>query len=88
MIQNNNSPDIDWIESFALQSDDYDHLIHLLLEAGTPWSTAEIVVALLEHQLLREQEKSLMSVKIGMKCIALTKLIHPVRQFIFHYWVA
>ena len=59
MIQNNNSPDIDWIESFALQSDDYDHLIHLLLEAGTPWSTAEIVVALLEHQLLREQEKSI-----------------------------
>ena len=58
MIQNNNLSDIDWIESFALQSDDYDHLIHLLLEAGTPWSTAEIVVALLEHQLLREQEKS------------------------------
>ena len=58
VIQNNNLPDIDWIESFALQSDDYDHLIHLLLEAGTPWSTAEIVIALLEHQLLREQEKS------------------------------
>ncbi|MEE3254813.1 MAG: hypothetical protein VX199_03860, partial [Chloroflexota bacterium] len=64
MIQNNNLSDIDWIESFALQSDDYDHLIHLFLEAGAPWSTAEIVVALLEYQLLREQEKSVNARKV------------------------
>tara|TARA_B100000029_G_scaffold516562_1_gene630955 strand:- start:41204 stop:42787 length:1584 start_codon:yes stop_codon:yes gene_type:complete len=57
VIPNNNLPDIEWIESFTLHSEDYDYVIHLLLEAGTPWSTAAIVVALLERQLLQRQEK-------------------------------
>ena len=58
MIQNNNLLDTGWLESFSLQSQDYDHLISLLLEAGTPWSTKEVVLALLEHKLKQEQEKN------------------------------
>ncbi len=58
MIQNNNLTNTDWLESFSLQSQDYDHLINLLLEAGTPWSTEEVVLALLEHKLEQEQEKN------------------------------
>ena len=57
VIQNKNLPDIGWIESFTLQADDYDHVIHLLLESGTPCSTAAIVLTLLERQLLEDQEK-------------------------------
>jgi hypothetical protein len=58
MIQNNNFPDTDWLESFSLQSQDYDYLINLLLEAGTPWSTEEVVLALLDYKLKQEQEKN------------------------------
>ena len=57
VIQNKNLPDIGWIESFTLQADDYDYVIHLLLESGTPYSTAAIVLTLLERQLLEDQEK-------------------------------
>ena len=57
VIQYKNLPDIGWIESFTLQADDYDHVIHLLLESGTPCSTAAIVLTLLERQLLEDQEK-------------------------------
>ena len=58
MIQNNNLPDTDWLESFSLQSQDYDYLINLLLEAGTPWSTEEVVLVLLNNKLKQEQEKN------------------------------
>ena len=45
----------DWVESFCLHPDDYDHLADRLLESSTPWSNEEVALSLLIFKLMQEE---------------------------------
>ena len=68
--------DIEWLQDFAIESQDCDHVINLFIESGVPCNTDQLVLSVVMYRLTKEQEE-----KVDRDVILKVKTYNPVEKY-------